>query len=71
MDNNPQMKEQSVPVQPTSEVVPEAEVARNEAKEQQFTILQSSNPMTDDVHTGVRSVGDILTAEEAFREYKQ
>lgn len=37
-------------------------------KQEQFDILQKHNPMTDDYHVGIRSVGDILTAEEAFSE---
>ena len=33
-------------------------------KQTQFDILQSANPMTDDYHTGIRSVDDIHTFEE-------
>jgi hypothetical protein len=35
-------------------------------KEKQFAIIQASNPMKDDIHTGIRSADEILTAEEAF-----
>jgi hypothetical protein len=35
-------------------------------KEKQFSIIQASNPMKDDIHTGIRSADEILTAEEAF-----
>lgn len=30
-------------------------------KKEQFRIIQRSNPMLDDVHTGIRAVGDIMT----------
>ena len=39
-----------------------------EHKEQQFSIIQNSNPMLDDYHTGIRSADDILTFEEAIQE---
>lgn len=35
-------------------------------KAQQLTIIQNSNPMQDDYHTGIRDVDDILTFEEAL-----
>lgn len=35
-------------------------------KSEQFAILQKANPMKDEYHTGIRTVDDILTAEEAF-----
>lgn len=38
------------------------------SKEQQLSIIQNSNPMRDDYHTGIRSVDDILTFEEAIQE---
>ncbi|BEU87459.1 hypothetical protein TAMA11512_09230 [Selenomonas sp. TAMA-11512] len=37
-------------------------------KEMQLRIIQETNPMHDDIHTGIRSVDDILTAKEAFEE---
>ncbi|GHU86103.1 hypothetical protein FACS1894153_2530 [Bacteroidia bacterium] len=37
-------------------------------KQKQFKIIQSTNPMRDDYHTGIRSESDILTAEEAFTD---
>ena len=36
-------------------------------KSEQFKIIQKSNPMLDDYHTGIRSVSDIKTPIEAFR----
>lgn len=36
----------------------------------QLEIIKKHNPMRDDYHTGIRSVEDILTAEEAFAEAK-
>ena len=38
----------------------------NLLKKKQFEIIANANPMTDNYHTGIRSVDDILTAEEAF-----
>ena len=35
-------------------------------KLKQLEIIQQTNPMTDDYHTGIRSVDDIKTAEEVF-----
>lgn len=37
-------------------------------KEKQLAIIEATNPMTDDYHTGIRTVEDILTAEEALGE---
>lgn len=37
-------------------------------KEAQLELILSENPMHDDYHTGIRSVKDINTAEEAFRQ---
>lgn len=39
-----------------------------DAKRKQFEIIQKSNPMRDDYHTGIRSPEDIKTAKEAFGE---
>ena len=36
-------------------------------KVEQLEIIKKHNPMTDDYHTGIRSMNDILTAEEAFK----
>ena len=41
-----------------------------DAKRKQFEIIQKSNPMRDDYHTGIRSPEDIKTAKEAFGEYE-
>lgn len=35
-------------------------------KEKQFDIIQATNPMWDDYHTGIRSVKDILTWDEVL-----
>lgn len=35
-------------------------------KRNQYEIIRQSNPIRDDIHTGIRSEADILTAEEAF-----
>ncbi len=40
-------------------------------KLKQLEIIQQTNPMTDDYHTGIRSVDDIKTAEEVFTEKYQ
>ena len=37
-------------------------------KEQQLQIVQNNNPMHDDIHTGIRSVNDILTLAEAVEQ---
>lgn len=37
-------------------------------KLKQLEIIQQTNPMTDDYHTGIRSVDDIKTAEEVFTD---
>lgn len=37
-------------------------------KEAQLQIILDSNPMLDDYHTGIRTVNDILTFEEAFSD---
>jgi hypothetical protein len=37
-------------------------------KQQQFDIIQKSNPMQDDYHTGIRSVEDIKTLEETLND---
>jgi HK97 family phage portal protein len=35
-------------------------------KQKQYEIIQKTNPMTDDVHTGIRSPSDIKSGKEAF-----
>lgn len=42
------------------------QMAGDSLKSEQFAILQKANPMKDEYHTGIRTVDDILTAEEAF-----
>ena len=37
-------------------------------KERQLALLLKENPMHDDYHTGIRTLKDILTAEEAFSQ---
>lgn len=39
-----------------------------EYKQAQLGIITESNPMTDDIHTGIRSVSDILTLQEAMEQ---
>ncbi len=41
---------------------------RENHKSQQFDILQKTNPMQDDYHTGIRGTYDIHTADEVFTE---
>jgi hypothetical protein len=37
-------------------------------KKHQLDIIKATNPMLDDYHTGIRSITDIKTAQEAFNE---
>ena len=37
-------------------------------KEIQFELIQRSNPMTDNYHVGIRSLSDIKSAREVFKE---
>ena len=39
-----------------------------EYKQAQLDIITEANPMTDDIHTGIRSVSDILTLQEAMEQ---
>lgn len=39
-------------------------------KSKQLEIIQKSNPMTDDIHTGIRSVEDILSFHESVVEFQ-
>lgn len=43
----------------------------NLSKQQQLEIIQKSNPMRDDVHTGIRTVDDIQTFKEAYKTAKK
>ena len=43
-----------------------ADLSDDDRKEMQLRIIEETNPMHDDIHTGIRSVDDILTAKEAF-----
>lgn len=40
-------------------------------KEQQLDIIQKTNPMLDDIHTGIRTVDDIKTFKEAYETAKK
>ena len=40
----------------------------NQIKQQQLDIINNSNPMTDDYHTGIRNIDDIKTFEEAIQD---
>ncbi len=40
----------------------------NQLKEKQLEIIKNSNPMQDDIHTGIRSVEDIKTFQEALQD---
>ena len=42
-----------------------------DVKQQQLDIINASNPMTDDYHTGIRSVDDIKTWDEAVAQARQ
>lgn len=37
-------------------------------KQSQLSMILNSNPMTDSKHTGIRSLNDIKTPEEAFQD---
>lgn len=45
-------------------------VRLTEDKERQLSIINDTNPMLDDYHTGIRKVDDIKTFEEAMAEAK-
>lgn len=40
-----------------------------ERKQKQFDLLQKTNPMTDDQHTGIRSADEIKTYDEIMENY--
>ena len=48
--------------------VPERNLPVTKQKESQFDIIQKSNPMHDDIHTGIRKASDIMSPEEAFND---
>lgn len=43
------------------------ELTDEEIKKEQLKIINEENPMRDEYHTGIRSVDDIKTPEEAFK----
>ena len=43
----------------------------SERKRRQMEIVKQTNPMTDDIHTGIRSESDILTLEEAVEQSRK
>jgi hypothetical protein len=45
----------------------EKEMTNEEIKKEQLEIIKKENPMTDDYHTGIRTIDDIKTPEEAFK----
>lgn len=51
-----------------SQVQEKNTVNNSEIKEKQLDIIQKNNPMTDEYHTGIRSVDDIKTFEEAMQD---
>lgn len=65
---------ESVAEKPVEEAVPETLIEQkvaepvSEFKNKQLDIINKSNPMLDEIHTGIRSVDDIKTAQEAFQE---
>lgn len=42
------------------------DVNRDDFKARQFEIIKATNPMLDDIHTGIRGMSDIKTFEEAL-----
>ena len=51
----------------TETVEKKSELPVTKEKEDQFEVIQKTNAMTDDVHTGIRKPSDIKSAEEAFK----
>ena len=43
----------------------------DDVKQEQLNIIQQTNPMQDDYHTGIRTVDDIKTFQEAYDTAKQ
>ena len=58
-------KEEKKPTSKTQEEKPKNDVTPE--KQKQFEIIQKSNAMTDDYHTGIRQPSDIKSAKEAFK----
>ena len=55
------------PKQETKPTVSKNENPVTPQKEKQFEIIQKTNAMTDDYHTGIRKPSDIKSAQEAFK----
>lgn len=49
---------------------PQFQIRPDGRKERQLEIINATNPMLDDYHTGIRKVGDIKTLYEAVEEAK-
>ena len=47
---------------------PQFQTRPDDRKERQLEIINATNPMLDDYHTGIRKVGDIKTLSEAVEE---
>ena len=62
----PKKSDRPVPAE-KPESIPEKGMPVTKEKEAQFEIIQKTNPMTDDIHTGIRKPSDIKSAEEAFK----
>ena len=45
----------------------DASITDEERKKRQLEIIKKENPMQDEYHTGIRSIEDIKSAEEAFK----
>lgn len=56
---------------PTPKATPKVETKKElpvtPQKEKQFEVIQKTNAMTDDYHTGIRKPSDIKSAQEAFK----
>jgi hypothetical protein len=57
-------------IQPVAGESSRKEEEQNDLKQKQYDIISKSNPINDEIHTGVRNVSDVLTAEEAYSETK-
>ena len=55
---------------PSEENRPQFQTRPDDRKERQLEIINATNPMLDDYHTGIRKVGDIKTLSEAVEEAK-
>lgn len=65
-DEKKQTETQQPPAEAVEENVDETEGGNVGHKSKQFEILQKTNPMLDSYHTGIHSVEDIKTFEEAL-----